>query len=73
MASFQCPDCQGVVSDQAAACPHCGRPMKPNAPLVTQQVVTRGREGPFLQTMNAGCVGCLVLIAVIAIASQCRP
>jgi len=23
-----CPDCQGLLSDQAPACPHCGRPMK---------------------------------------------
>lgn len=73
MPTIKCPDCHGLVSDQAPACPHCGRPMKAQAPMVTQQVVTRGGEGPFLQTMNAGCVGCLVLIVVIAIVSQCRP
>lgn len=28
MALFECPDCSGKVSDQAKACPHCGRPSK---------------------------------------------
>ena len=26
MALCECPDCGGKVSDQAPACPHCGRP-----------------------------------------------
>ncbi len=28
MPLLECPDCRGKVSDQAPACPHCGRPMK---------------------------------------------
>lgn len=29
----ECPECKGSVSDQAAACPHCGHPLsKPAAP-----------------------------------------
>lgn len=27
MALFRCPECQGQVSDRAAACPHCGMPV----------------------------------------------
>ncbi len=27
MALIQCPECQGKVSDKAAACPHCGYPL----------------------------------------------
>lgn len=27
MALMQCPDCHKEVSDQAPACPHCGRPL----------------------------------------------
>lgn len=26
MAVFNCPECQGTVSDKAPACPHCGAP-----------------------------------------------
>lgn len=28
MALLTCPDCSGPVSDNAAACPKCGRPMR---------------------------------------------
>ena len=27
MAVIKCPDCGGIVSTSAHACPHCGRPM----------------------------------------------
>ena len=28
MALVKCPECTGTVSDQAASCPHCGRPLR---------------------------------------------
>ena len=28
MALITCPECEGKVSDQAVACPHCGAPIK---------------------------------------------
>ena len=28
MALITCPDCNNSISDQAPACPHCGRPKK---------------------------------------------
>ncbi len=28
MALINCPDCSNSISDQAAACPHCGHPVK---------------------------------------------
>lgn len=31
MATFRCPDCAQDVSDQAFACPRCGRPFAPTA------------------------------------------
>ena len=31
MALIKCPDCQGEVSDQAAACPRCGHPIATTA------------------------------------------
>lgn len=27
---MKCPSCKGLVSPEAAACPHCGHPIKPN-------------------------------------------
>jgi hypothetical protein len=42
-----CPDCGHSVSRSAMSCPSCGRPLAP--PL-------RAREGPLLQTLNAGCL-----------------
>lgn len=42
-----CPDCGHSVSRSATSCPSCGRPLA-SPP--------RMREGPFLQTLNAGCL-----------------
>lgn len=42
-----CPDCGHSVSRSATSCPSCGRPLA--AP-------PRTREGPLLQTLNAGCM-----------------
>ncbi len=32
---IQCHECKGSVSTEAAACPHCGAPVPPNAPAPT--------------------------------------
>ena len=32
MALTSCPECDGSVSEQAAVCPHCGHPLKTEAP-----------------------------------------
>lgn len=42
-----CPDCGHHVSRSAMSCPSCGRPFA-SPP--------RAMEGPFLQTLNAGCL-----------------
>jgi hypothetical protein len=34
----QCPECKGVVSDQAKTCPHCGHPL--SAPAPSEAAVT---------------------------------
>jgi RNA polymerase subunit RPABC4/transcription elongation factor Spt4 len=31
-----CPDCGGMVSDQATSCPHCGRPKTARPQLIEQ-------------------------------------
>lgn len=32
MSLIQCPECDAQISDQATACPHCGRPATPAVP-----------------------------------------
>ena len=42
MASIiNCPACNGKVSDQAAACPHCGQPMAKRCPKCGSKNVER--------------------------------
>jgi len=36
-----CPECDEEVSDQAAACPYCGYPIRPQPPVVVEQPVRR--------------------------------
>lgn len=56
-ALIKCPDCGKEISRSALACPNCGRPMKAQ-PQVQ-------REGPFLQTLNAGCVVVVVIVLIV--------
>lgn len=38
MALIQCPDCDKNFSDQAQACPNCGRPFKRQQSLLTKEL-----------------------------------
>jgi hypothetical protein len=60
MALIACPDCGGQVSDQALACPHCGRPFR-SVPAAEGL----RREAHFLRSLTTGC-GCLVLLLLLA-------
>lgn len=60
MTLIACPDCGGQVSDQAVACPHCGRPLRS---MPSPEGLRR--EARFLQSLTTGC-GCLVLLFVLA-------
>lgn len=65
MALTICPDCYHEVSDRAAACPRCGAPIA--ASPAPERVIIReySSEGCFLQTMNAGCAGCFLVVVLI--------
>lgn len=39
MALIKCAECSAPVSQQAKACPHCGRPLKPVPPSGGQRIV----------------------------------
>jgi hypothetical protein len=64
-----CEDCGRKISDQAAACPQCGRPMK-LVPVVAAtprvEKVVEVKEGLFLQSLNAGC-GCLLFLLALMV------
>ena len=58
MSLTTCPDCSREVSDEAPACPHCGRPMK------AQTVELTGKEWKAGQLLGCGLmvlgmVGCI--------------
>lgn len=40
MSLIACPECHQQISDQAAACPHCGRPL----PAAAVGIATKGRQ-----------------------------
>jgi predicted amidophosphoribosyltransferase len=60
MALFDCPECQRRISDQAAACPGCGYPVKqvPGSRGVASAVFESGRhEGSHAGTIKTGIAG----------------
>lgn len=65
MALISCPECGTQVSNAATACPKCGHPLKAATPA---QV----RTGPFMATLNLGClivlgiIGFIILMVVLA-------
>lgn len=69
MGLITCQDCGRQVSEQAVACPQCGRPMNPPTGHATLPLVVTGatepKEGLFLQTLNGGC-GCLLVLLAFA-------
>ena len=42
MALIRCPECSRDISDRAAACPRCGRPLKALAQLVWKALMVVG-------------------------------
>lgn len=56
MALINCPDCGTEVSTKANQCPKCARVFKEPE-----------KEGCFLQTLNAGCMVIVVIIAAFII------
>lgn len=53
MSFVHCPECGGVVSSQAVACPRCGCPVAHN--------VTTYREVERIRAKLRVCLGCVVL------------
>lgn len=58
MALVKCPDCAKEHSDSAAACPSCGRPVKPPPPVPAPLMKKNFGCG------QAGCLGLLVFFII---------
>lgn len=56
MALTKCKECDKEISDQAAACPNCGCPIKP-------VVVNNPKQDEFL-TRNRGCLESLFWVGL---------
>ena len=57
MPLIKCPDCEKDVSDSAAACIHCGRP------LSSERSQPKKKKGPM--TRNLGVGGWLFLAGIV--------
>ena len=52
MALIKCPECEGKVSDQAMACPHCGCPIYPRQQSVRTPAVQRPKPPSRMRLPN---------------------
>jgi len=58
MSLITCPDCQKQISDQAPACPHCGRPMVTTKPA-PQNIKVKKSGGEFCKAIQL--IGAMML------------
>ena len=65
MALMQCPECGGQVSDQAAACPHCGYIIRKAAPVTPPPVLPDPTEIEGFDKAGAGIQSIMGLIVSV--------
>jgi len=58
MSLIECPDCKKQVSDQAPACPHCGRPIA-QAKAAPQNIRVKKSGGEFCKALQL--IGAIML------------
>lgn len=69
MATQACPDCAGLVSTQAAYCPHCGRPGYETGITVSNVDVSFGRLVALMVKTAFAAIPALIVIGVIVAAA----
>jgi hypothetical protein len=69
MALVKCADCGKAVSDQAPACPICGRPMARNTQPQKMEDINAtgflGKPGTGYHALNLGCLVLLLGIVIV--------
>jgi len=82
MSLIECPDCKKQISDQAPACPHCGRPGQPAVPPEKsnniQTIEATGKAWKGMQFCGGiftciGVISCIRLFSNPASASPITP
>lgn len=74
MPLIKCPECGAMISDRAAACPHCGNPMHHTSSLATKETQTydaqadRGTSLPYEKPERKSHGALVALIIVLACA-----
>lgn len=68
---IDCPECKQQVSDQAEACPHCGRPMKSSGRSAHQAAAEpKAKVRPSLKW---GCLGTIIGFVVLGVIGALIP
>ena len=70
MALIVCADCKQPVSDEATACPHCGRPVTRSAPTPIKRP---RRIGPFTIFLLMCIAGILSVTCLVGVVKVVRP
>jgi len=64
MALVRCPDCSKDISDAAANCIHCGRPLKTaHPPVQTVELTSKRYKGQQVAGVVALCFGLFIVLA----------
>lgn len=62
MAIIKCPECEHQISSKAEFCPNCGYP------IIKRKIIVKQNQGCFMQTLNIGCLGFIILAVFFAVA-----
>lgn len=69
MSVQNCPDCGGIVSAQATACPHCGRPRNERPQLIEQTA----KKWKVIQVIGVVVALCGIVFAMLGARGQNGP
>ena len=69
MTLCKCPECEGMVSDKAAFCPHCGRPGEDHWPLSVSVMDVKIKFGSLVYLMVKFAIAAIPAAIILALIS----